>query len=127
MKRIIDLIKSTAKKLKREIPVLYLAMKDPGTPYLAKFLTIITVGYALSPIDLIPDFIPILGYLDDIIILPILVYLTLKLLPNEVISNCRSQMEDSSKENFTKKWYYAIPIVLIWGCLLTLLVIKFIG
>ena len=76
-------IKQTAKKLTQDIPALYLYIKENKPSFLTKFLAIITITYALSPIDLIPDFIPILGYLDDIIILPFLVFLTLKTIHND--------------------------------------------
>lgn len=74
-------LQERAKKLKTDIPALFLALKDKDTPVLAKIFAWITVAYALSPIDLIPDFIPVLGYLDDVILLPTLVALTIKLIP----------------------------------------------
>jgi uncharacterized membrane protein YkvA (DUF1232 family) len=73
--------KSWVKKLKREIFTLYYAYQNPHTPFFAKFATILVVAYAFSPIDLIPDFIPILGYLDDLILLPIGIMLAIKLIP----------------------------------------------
>ncbi len=78
-------LKSKAKQLKKDIPALFLALKDKRTPLLAKVLAEITVAYALSPVDLVPDFILILGYLDDVILLPVLVALTVKLIPDEVL------------------------------------------
>ena len=77
-------IRERAKELKTDIPAVYIALKDKETPTIAKILAGITVGYALSPIDLIPDFIPVLGYLDDVIVLPTLVTLTIKRIPNDV-------------------------------------------
>ena len=77
-------IKERAKELKSKIPVVLLSLKDSRTPWYAKILAALTISYALSPIDLIPDFIPILGYLDDIIILPYLILLTMKLIPQKV-------------------------------------------
>ncbi len=74
-------LKERAKKLKTDIPALFLALKDKETPILAKVFAAITVLYALSPIDLIPDFIPIFGYLDDVILLPGMIALTIKLIP----------------------------------------------
>lgn len=65
-------LKERAKKLKKDIPTVFLCLKDKDTPVLAKIIAAITVGYALSPVDLIPDFIPVLGYLDDVILLPAL-------------------------------------------------------
>lgn len=80
-----------ARKLKRQIWALYLAWKDPGTPLLARIAIACTLGYALSPIDLIPDFIPVLGYLDDLVILPALVVLAIRLIPREVMARSRRE------------------------------------
>lgn len=107
-----------AKQLKKDIPALFLALKDCDTPIPARLLAGITVAYALSPIDLIPDFIPLLGYLDDVILLPFLVFLTIKCIPKEVLERNREQAEGMWKDGKPKKWYYAIPIVLIWGLIL---------
>lgn len=106
--------KVKAKKLKTDIPALFLALKDIDTPIPAKILSGVTVAYALSPVDLIPDFIPVLGYLDDLILLPLLVTLTLKLIPDDVLERNRKQAEDIWKDGKPKKWYYAIPIILLW-------------
>ena len=73
-------LKERAKKLKRDVPAVFLALKDRETPLLAKITAAVTVAYALSPIDLIPDFIPVLGYLDDVLLLPALIALTIRLL-----------------------------------------------
>lgn len=107
-------LKDRARKLKTEIPALFLALKDKETPLLAKILAGITVGYALSPIDLIPDFIPVLGYLDDLILLPALAALTIRLIPAEVMERCRREAEGMWQNGKPKQWYYAIPIVLFW-------------
>lgn len=107
-------LKERAAKIKKDLPALFLALKDKETPAGAKILAAVTVGYALSPIDLIPDFIPVLGYLDDVIILPVLILLTVKLVPASVWDRCIKEAEDMWKDGKPKKWYYAIPIVLIW-------------
>lgn len=107
-------LKERAYNLKREIPAIFLALKRKDTPILAKVLSLVTVGYALSPIDLIPDFIPILGYLDDVIFLPILVALTVKAIPSGILTECRKQSEGMWTDGKPKKWYYAIPIILVW-------------
>ena len=73
----------------RELYALYLACKDPRVPWYAKLLAVGVAAYAFSPIDLIPDFIPVLGYLDDLILVPLGIYLVLKLIPDEVMSECR--------------------------------------
>ena len=114
-------LKVRAKKLKTDIPALFLALKDKDTPILAKVFAGITVAYALSPIDLVPDFIPVLGYLDDVILLPMLVALTIKFVPKDVLERNRKQAEGMWKDGKPKKWYYAIPIVLVWILIIALI------
>ena len=114
--------KERAKQLKKDIPAVFLALGKKETPWYAKALAVLTVGYALSPIDLIPDFIPVLGYLDDIIILPMLVAVTIRLIPKDIIDQCRTESEQLWKNGKPKKWYYAIPIMLIWLILIALIV-----
>jgi len=118
----ISKIKERIKKLKTDIPAVYLALKRKDTPLLAKILAGLTVAYALSPIDLIPDFIPVLGYLDDIIILPVLVTLTIKLIPKDIFTECRKQAEDLWKNTKPKKWYFALPIIIIWLLIIYLII-----
>ncbi len=107
-------LKDRARKLKTDIPAVFLAMKQKETPAVAKFVAALTVLYALSPVDLIPDFIPVLGYLDDIILLPALAALTMRLIPSGVMEDCRKQAEGLWAGGRPKRWYYALPIVLIW-------------
>ena len=107
-------LKERAKKLKIDIPTIYIALKKKETPIVAKILAIITICYALSPIDLIPDFIPVLGYLDDIILLPILIAITIKLIPQDIINKCRLEAKNIWDNGKPKRWYYSIPIILIW-------------
>ena len=114
-------LKARAKKLKTDIPALFLSLKDKKTPILAKVFAGITVAYALSPIDLVPDFIPVLGYLDDVILLPMLVALTIKFIPDEVLEEKRQQAKGMWQDRKPKKWYYAIPIVLIWILIIALI------
>ena len=115
-------LKDRARQLKTDIPALFLSLKSGDTPARAKILAGITVAYALSPIDLIPDFIPVLGYLDDLIILPALIALTVKLIPNDVFEVCRKQAEGMRREGKPKKWYYAIPILMLWMLVLWLII-----
>ena len=115
-------LKERASKLKRDIPAVFLALKDKRTPVMAKILAAVTVAYALSPVDLIPDFIPVLGYLDDVLLLPGLVALTIKLLPRKVLEECRQKAEGMWRDGRPKKWYYALPIVAVWIILIWLLV-----
>ena len=114
-------LKARAKKLKTDIPALFLALKDKDTPILAKIFAGITVVYALSPVDLVPDFIPVLGYLDDVILLPMLVALTIKFIPKDVLERNRKQAEGMWRDGKPKKWYCAIPIVLIWILIIALI------
>ena len=114
-------LKARAKKLKTDIPALFLALKDKDTPILAKIFAGITVVYALSPVDLVPDFIPVLGYLDDVILLPMLVALTIRFIPKDVLERNRKQAEGMWRDGKPKKWYYAIPIVLIWILIIALI------
>ena len=107
-------LKDRAKQLKTDIPAVFLALKKRETPWTAKLLAALTIGYALSPIDLIPDFIPVLGYLDDLILLPALVALTIRCVPAEVLDECRAQAEGMWSSGKPKRWYYALPIVLVW-------------
>ncbi|MEG3849995.1 YkvA family protein [Microcoleus sp. herbarium19] len=84
-------LKQLAKKLKKETYAVYLASTDQRVPWYARILAGVTVAYAFSPIDLIPDFIPILGYLDDLIIVPLGIWLVLKMIPPEVLAECRQK------------------------------------
>lgn len=115
-------MKQRAKRLKKDIPAVYLALKDKDTPITAKIIAACTVAYALSPIDLIPDFIPVLGYLDDIILLPALVALTVKLIPADIMERSRERSADMWEHGRPKKWYCAIPIVLFWLLVIWLII-----
>ena len=84
-------VKRRARRLKRQVWALFLAWKDPETPCAAKLVIALTVAYALSPVDLIPDFIPLLGQLDDLIIVPALIALALRLIPPAVATKCRRE------------------------------------
>ncbi len=115
-------LREKAKQLKIDVYALYLAYKDPRVPWHAKIFIALIVGYALSPIDLIPDFIPVLGYLDDLIIIPAGISLSLKMIPKEVLEECRGRAESVEK---TKNWTAAFIIILIW-LLLVYLFLRFI-
>lgn len=95
-------LKTWAKRIKRDGVTLWFAGKDPRTPFYAKALGVLVVAYALSPIDLIPDFIPVLGYVDDVLLLPVLIWAAIKLLPVDVISDCRIRAEEWMREKGTK-------------------------
>lgn len=114
MKKKLDWLKDKAKKLKTEITVLYLAYKDPRVPLRAKILTAVVVGYALSPIDLIPDFIPVLGYLDDLVLLPLGISLIMKMIPEDVLDEYRKKVsENPPKPNLAA----AAAIIAVWAAL----------
>ena len=115
-------LKERAKQLKTDIPAVFLALRRRETPWTAKLCAAVTVAYALSPIDLIPDFIPVLGYLDDLIILPALVALTVRLIPAEVMAACRAEAEGMWRDGKPVRWYYAVPVVLVWLLILCLIV-----
>ena len=112
-------LKDRAIQIKTDIPALILAIKDKETPILAKILVGIIVIYALSPVDFIPDFIPVLGYLDDLIILPFLIVVTIKLIPLEVLDRCRKEATTLTKAK--KKWVFAIPFLIIWIVILLII------
>lgn len=84
-------LKEIGEKFKRELQVYRLVLNDPRTPRAAKWILSLAILYAASPIDLIPDFIPVLGQLDDLVIVPTLVFISLKLIPAEVVTECRKR------------------------------------
>ena len=91
---VLQVIRSWAKRIKRDAITLWFAKSHPRTPWGAKALGVFVVAYALSPIDLIPDFIPVLGYLDDLILLPVLIWMAVRMLPADVLTECRQQAAD---------------------------------
>ena len=114
--------KERMKSIKLMIPALYFAMRHKDTPWLPKALAALTVAYALSPIDLIPDFIPVIGYLDDALILPALGALTIKLIPKHVMTECKIQAEALWNGEGKSKWVYAIPIFIIYALVIVWIV-----
>lgn len=113
MKHIINL-KDKAKRLKNEIVTISIAIRDRRTPLMAKIIIGLTISYALSPIDFIPDFIPVIGYLDDLIILPLLIVLSIKLIPEKVLIECREQAKENNRINKKLGIFSAAIIILIW-------------
>jgi len=105
--------KTKAVRLKDETYALYLASKDSRTPWYAKVFAGLIIGYALSPIDLIPDFIPVVGYLDDLIIVPAGIALLIRMIPKEIMEECRTKARVQPLSN-KKNWIAAIIVVLIW-------------
>ena len=109
-----------AKDMMAKVPVLFLAIKDKQTPVLAKIIALLAVSYALSPVDLVPDFIPVLGTLDDLLIVPLLAAWAIKLIPPGVWQECTKQAENLWENGKPKKWYYALPVAAFWLLILFL-------
>lgn len=107
-------LKQWARHLKAEIYALYLACRDPRVPWYARVFVACVVGYALSPIDLIPDFVPVLGYLDDLIVLPLGLSIALRLIPPELMEDCRAQARERMAGSKPRSWLAAAVIVVIW-------------
>jgi uncharacterized membrane protein YkvA (DUF1232 family) len=114
--RPLERIRCWARRVKRDATTLWFASKHPRTPWGAKALSVFVVAYALSPIDLIPDFIPIVGYLDDALLLPALIWLAVRMLPRDVLDECRDQADRWIAENGSKPRSYvgAVAIIALW-------------
>ena len=117
---IADRWRAKAKRLKGEIYALYLAYKDPRVPWYAKAFIACIVGYALSPVDLIPDFIPVLGYLDDIVLLPIGIWVALKMIPAAVLAECRQQALKRLNTDRLQSVAATAVVIAVWILLLWL-------
>ena len=115
-------LKERAKRIKTDVPAVFIALKRNETPLIAKIFAGIAIAYALSPIDLIPDFIPVLGMLDDLIIVPFFIALAVRFIPKEVFAECRERAADLWTDGKPKKWYYALPIILFWILLIFLVI-----
>ncbi|MBI2980587.1 MAG: DUF1232 domain-containing protein [Chloroflexi bacterium] len=113
--------KEKARQLHTEVYALYLAFRDPRVPWYAKVFVAMIVAYFLSPVDLIPDFIPVLGYVDDFVIIPAGIYLALKMIPRGVLEEYR-QKARSEPVTTRLKWVSATIIILIWLLVLYLLI-----
>jgi len=107
-------LKTWARRMKRDTVALYLARRDPRVPWHAKAMAMVTAAYAFSPIDLIPDFIPVLGYLDELIILPLFIYVTIRLIPPGIMMELRAQAEQQLSESRPRNITGAVIIILIW-------------
>ncbi len=107
-------LKQRARHLKAETFALYLAARDPRTPWYAKLFVAGIVAYALSPIDLIPDFVPVLGYLDDLILIPLGIALAIKLVPHSVLAECRARAQETMQNGKPVSRIAGAVIVVIW-------------
>ena len=105
-------IKLWARRLIRDVHAVYLAAYHPRVPWYAKILAAAVAGYAVSPIDLIPDFIPVLGYADDLIIEPLGIWLVVSLIPSEVMAECRAKAD--ATEHRPRSTMAAVAIIAIW-------------
>jgi uncharacterized membrane protein YkvA (DUF1232 family) len=110
--KLVQTLKQQARTLKRETTTLYLAARDPRTPWRARLVVGFVVAYALSPFDLIPDFIPVIGYLDDLLIVPLGIKLALRLIPAEVLADCRARAREA--EGRPVGWAGASVMVCVW-------------
>ena len=116
MKHLLDRLRGWARKLKQQTMVLWFCFQHPQTPWLPKWISVFVVAYALSPIDLIPDFIPVLGYLDDVIILPLGIVLAIRLMPAQVLEDCRIKASEWEKNHRKRpvNGFAAVIVVVVW-------------
>lgn len=120
-------IKAWGKKLKRQIFILYFAYKDERVPWYVKLFAACVVAYAFSPIDLIPDFIPILGFLDDVIILPLGIFFALKFIPEDIKADCEVKANEMMKKGKPKNWIVGSMIIIFWSAFILWLILKFVS
>ena len=106
--------KQRVQQLKTEVYALYLAYRDPRVPWYARAFAACVVAYALSPIDLIPDFIPVLGYLDDLLLVPLGIWLALKMIPPDVLAECREKAQEVIRQGKPVNRAAAAAIVAVW-------------
>ena len=118
--RLLERLKQRVQHLKVEIYAIYLAYKDPRVPWYARIFAACVVGYAFSPIDLIPDVIPVLGYLDDLILIPLGVAMALKMIPQEVLAECREKAREIIPQGVPLNRTAAFVIIAIWVALAAL-------
>lgn len=121
-----DTLKTKAKEMKKKLTAVYYAYKDNRVRFLPKIIIGFTILYALSPIDLIPDFIPIIGYLDDLIIIPALIALAIMLIPKEIMHEA---IEKAEKEpiKLSKNWTFGVVFILVWIFIVYIIVKSIIG
>lgn len=113
-RRLWNVWKGKAREWKHQVFVLYWACRDPRVPWYAKLLAVCVVAYAFSPIDLIPDFIPVLGYVDDLILVPLGIALAVRLIPPEVLADCRRKVEEAGRGRKPKNWFAGGFILILW-------------
>ena len=114
MTRWIQLWKTRARQLKSETYTLYLAYRDPRVPWVAKVLAACVVAYAFSPIDLIPDFVPVLGYVDDLLLVPLGIALVIRMVPSDVMQECRTKAQDHLASDKPTSWVAGGIVLALW-------------
>lgn len=122
-----DRIKARAALLQRDVLALWFAVRDPRTPWSARALALLVVAYALSPIDLIPDFIPVLGYVDELLLLPLAIWAILRLVPREVLTQSRAKAEEwlASGQRLPRSRVGAVIVIAVWVVLIWWLIALF--
>ena len=120
---VIERWKQRVRELRTETYAIYLAYKDPRTPWYARLFAACVVGYAFSPIDLIPDPIPVLGYLDDLVLVPLGIAIALKMIPSSVMTECRDKAQSAMSQGKPTNWAAAAIIVTIWLLLMALAIV----
>jgi uncharacterized membrane protein YkvA (DUF1232 family) len=115
-------LKAWADRLKNDLHALYLAARDPRVPWVAKLVVVAVAAYAVSPIDLIPDFIPVLGYLDDLVLLPLGIALAIKLIPPGIWADCKARAKVRSDVERPRSRAAVVVIVVVWAGVLAGLV-----
>lgn len=123
IEKFIEPLKNRARQLKVEVYALYLAYRDPRVPWAARLFTACVVAYAFSPIDLIPDFIPVLGYLDDLILIPLGIKIALAMIPPQVMAESRVKAGDLLAQGKPVSWGAAVLIIALWLLLFFLAVV----
>jgi uncharacterized membrane protein YkvA (DUF1232 family) len=121
---LLDRLKQAAKRLKTEIAVLAIVYRDPRTPWYARAVIFFVIAHTLSPIDLIPDFIPVLGYLDDLVIVPLGITLAIRLRPGNVFTEARAKVASKPEITGISSWWFGGLVIIIWmliiSCILNL-------
>lgn len=114
-------LKQRAELLTKDLLALHFAYLAPSTGWLPKSIILLTLAYALSPIDLIPDFIPVLGYIDDLVIIPALISLSIKLIPDDVMHDARNKA-DKTEVKLRKRWFFGFIFIILWIMILMLVI-----
>lgn len=112
--KIFDIWKQRVNQLKMDTYAIYLAYKDPRVPWYAKLFIACVAGYAFSPVDLIPDFIPVIGYLDDLVLIPLGIAMAIKMIPPTVLTECREKAQSAMSQGRPTNWVAATVIIVIW-------------